>query len=104
MLIRQVCWFAVVVSFVIVMTANCPSASAVGYWNMPGTYWQYFGYGNGPGYHAPLVLGPVRCDGWLGRGVRRMPYAPTACQFSSSGCDNCGAAAASPLFQSSLLP
>jgi hypothetical protein len=103
-LLRRASFYSAVVSIVIAGAASCPSAGAVGYWNMPGTYFQYSGYGFGPGYHAPLVLGPVRCDGWLGMGVRRLPYSPTACQAACPGCDTCGATVGSPLFQSSRLP
>jgi hypothetical protein len=59
---------------------------AAGFWNMPGTHAQRAGHGYGGGYHAPLILGPVRCDGWhLGAPVR-VPYAPSPYY----GCGNCG--------------
>ena len=61
-------------------------ARAAGYWNMPGTYAQRAGHGYGGGYHAPLLLGPVCCDGWhLGMPVR-LPCAPSPYY----GCGNCG--------------
>ena len=36
-------------------------ALATGRWNMPGTIPQFFGYGNGPGYHAPRMRKPRYC-------------------------------------------
>ena len=35
----------------------------IGYYNLPGNFCQCFGYGNGGGYHACLVLGPANCGG-----------------------------------------
>jgi hypothetical protein len=69
------------------------SALAAGYWNMPGTSSQRCGCGYGPGYHAPLVLGPVGCDGWSGPHVVRMPCAvnPYGCCYGCSACGDCGA-------------
>jgi hypothetical protein len=58
---------------------------AVGYWNMPGSFCQCIGCGFGGGYHAPLVLGPVSCDGWLGINERRLPYPPTPYSHTPSG-------------------
>jgi hypothetical protein len=77
---------------------------AVGYWNLPGTVYQCLGYGVGPGYHAPMVLGPVSCEGWLAHDVHRLPNAPTP----YCGPFDYGIAAhqsqPSPLFQSTALP
>ena len=62
---------------VAVGAALIEQARAAGFWNMPGTVAQRTGHGYGGGYHAPLVLGPVRCDGWgLGTPVR-LPRAPS---------------------------
>jgi len=53
-------------------------AAAIGYWNMPGTFCQCFGCGWGAGYHAPLVLGPMSCEGFCGPDVVRLPSSPSA--------------------------
>lgn len=69
------------------------TAWAIGYYNLPGNFCQCFGYGNGPGYHAPLVLGPVSCHGCCHHGVERLPSAPCSpyagfgCGY---GCGDCG--------------
>ena len=53
------------VAFAVVLGAVCSEQTrAAGYWNMPGTFAQRAGHGYGGGYHAPLILGPVQCDGW----------------------------------------
>lgn len=52
-------------------------SQAAGYWNMPGTVAQRVGCGFGAGYHAPFILGPIRCDGWHLDAPVRLPYAPT---------------------------
>ena len=103
MSIQRAIRLAVLVSGVIIVAATGRSAQAVGYWNLPGTYCQYFGYGNGPGHHVPMVLGPVCCDGWLGLGVHRLPCAPTP-GSANANCANCSAQDLSPLFQTSRLP
>jgi hypothetical protein len=86
----------------LVLLTSTPAAFAVGYWNVPGTYVQYIGYGMGPGHHVPMVLGPVRCDGWLGVGVRRLPSAPSA--WPSASCGNAAVPSDTPLFQTTRLP
>lgn len=53
------------------------AASATGYWNVPSTICQCFGYGCGAGYHAPLVLGPISYKGCLAINERRLPHAPS---------------------------
>jgi hypothetical protein len=57
-------------------------ASAIGYFNLPGTCCQWNGYGCGAGYHAPLVLGPAHWYGHPWHSVVRLPYPPC-----SSGCN-----------------
>lgn len=39
-------------------------AAAIGYFNVPGSFCQCMGYGNGAGHHSCLVLGPVSCQGF----------------------------------------
>ena len=45
-------------------TVAATPAFAAGYYNLPGSFCQCFGYGNGAGYHACLVLGPLSCRGF----------------------------------------
>jgi hypothetical protein len=54
------------------------SVRAAGCYNMPGNFCQCIGCGCGGGYHAPLVLGPIRCDGFFTRNQVRLPCAPCA--------------------------
>jgi len=56
--------------------ATIPTASAVGYYNLPGSFCQCFGYGNGAGYHSCLVLGPSTWNGFCAPHEVRIPYAP----------------------------
>ena len=78
-------------------------AQAGGYWNMPGTYAQRSGHGYGAGYHAPLILGPVRWDGWgLGNQVR-LPHAPLPYYGCGSGGD-CGRTVEAPSSMESVVP
>lgn len=80
------------------------TADAAGYWNLPGSLCQCLGCGYGPGYHAPMMLGPASHAGWCDHRVERLPYPPTPyrawhdCQGASCG------AATSPLFQPTALP
>ncbi len=41
------------------LLAGDPVAQATGRWDLPSTIPQFFGYGNGPGYHAPRVRLPA---------------------------------------------
>jgi hypothetical protein len=50
---------AAIVAVACIAAAFAPPAFAIGYWNLPGNHWQWCGCGYGPGYHAPMVLGPV---------------------------------------------
>src|SRR3954471_8683389 len=51
---------------------------AAGCYNVPSNFCQCIGCGSGGGYHAPLVLGPVQCDGFFSCNQRRLPCAPCA--------------------------
>jgi hypothetical protein len=78
-----------VVSAIVLGTPGIEQARAAGYWNMPGTHAQRAGHGYGAGYHAPLILGPVRFDGWgLGNQVR-LPYSPSPYHVWAN-CSDCG--------------
>lgn len=62
------------------------AASGAGRWNTPSNVLQCLGYGNGPGYHTPMLLGPVDCTDAYNRNVIRMPAAPAPCCSSCSHC------------------
>jgi hypothetical protein len=79
-------------TFVLLATMSAAtSVRAAGYWNMPSTFCQCMGVGWGAGYHAPFVLGPIRCDGWCDHKEVRLPYAPVSpsAYCGHVGCD-CG--------------
>ena len=77
-------------------------AEAVGYWNMPGNFCQCWGYGWGAGYHAPLVLGPPTCSGWLNPHEVRLACPPGPPCYCGLTC-GCGDGDQS-LWQPSALP
>jgi hypothetical protein len=61
----------------VLATALCAQhAAAIGYYNLPGSLCQCFGYGNGAGHHACLVLGPPSCGGCLATNEVRLQHAP----------------------------
>jgi hypothetical protein len=60
----------------LLISAATNSAQATGYWNLPSTFCQCIGCGYGAGYHAPLVLGPISCEGWIAVNEHRRPHAP----------------------------
>jgi len=65
------------VAFALVVVFGYPRfVSAVGYYNMPGDFCQWTGHGFSGGYHAPLVLGPVRFDRAIFPNVTRVPQSP----------------------------
>jgi hypothetical protein len=79
----------VVVAFVLALGA-AEAARAVGYWNVPGSTWQWWGYGCGAGYHAKLVLGPISVHDALAHNEVRLPYAPqppSYCGYYGCACD-----------------
>ncbi len=93
--------FVYSVSVVAMLAAFTSSehVEAVGYWNLPGTVCQCTGYGNGAGYHAKFVLGPITAHDTFAHNEVRLPYAPQPpypcyCQY---GC-GCG------FGQQSVLP
>lgn len=49
---------------------------AVGLYNMPGDFCQWTGHCFSGGYHAPLVLGPVRFDHAVFPNVTRLSQSP----------------------------
>lgn len=78
---------ASVVALLIALAAG-NQASAIGYWNMPGSVCQCAGYGWGAGYHAKFVLGPITAYDCCAHNEVRLPYAPQppyAC-YGQYGC------------------
>jgi hypothetical protein len=92
-----------VVSAVVCGAVCTEQVRAAGYWNVPGTFAQRAGHGYGGGYHAPLILGPIQCDGWgLGTPVR-LPYAPSPyCACGSYG--DCGRMVEAASSMESVVP
>ena len=72
--------------------AVAPSASATGYWNLPGTICQCAGCGYGAGYHAPFVLGPIQPYGYCHHKEVRLPCPPRP-PYLWHGCADGGCAA-----------
>lgn len=62
---RQIALSGIVTSAaaLFVLAAAHPAA-AIGYFNVPGSFCQCMGYGNGAGHHSCLVLGPASCQGF----------------------------------------
>lgn len=71
-------------------SAATPSVSfASGWYNMPTSLEQCLGVGFGPGYHAPLLLGPKLKSKIASQRIVRVPapLAPApACGFGSASC------------------
>ena len=66
--------------------ASATPVLAGGYWNMPGTLSQRIGHGYSGGYHAPFLLGPIRCDGWGAPNEVRLRCSPAPICGCASGC------------------
>jgi hypothetical protein len=104
MRVRRISKFAACVAALAIAAAAAPSASATGYWNMPSTFCQCVGCGYGAGHHAPYVLGPITCHGYLNHKEVRLPCPPRPpyCWYgyADGGCSNgCQA----PMFDPSAL-
>ena len=74
------------VAFLLFVSFAGTSASAIGYWNVPGNVAQWWGYGWGAGYHACLVLGPVSHKGAFAHRHVRLPHAPQPPYGCYDGC------------------
>lgn len=87
--------FVVCMGLVAAVACGAAGARATGYFNLPGTHAQWAGHGFGAGYHAPLLLGPMRHDGPLLGNQVRLPCSPApCCGFSAS--NDCGRMIESP--------
>ena len=65
-------------------------AQAGGWYHMPTSFCQCMGWGFGPGYHAPLMLGPRNCAPTIPHRVIHLPAAPYGVGVGCDGCDECG--------------
>ena len=77
MLLRR--WFQFMAAFqaaIVCVAASAGSAWAIGYYNLPGSFCQCFGYGNGAGHHSCLVLGPSSCHGFCATNEVRLECPP----------------------------
>jgi hypothetical protein len=72
---RSFCSLSLLLAAVVVGTSATP-AWAIGHYNLPGSFCQCFGYGNGGGHHACLMLGPLSCEGFCATHEERLPYSP----------------------------
>ena len=61
----------------------CSHANGAGWFNMPTSPCQCIGYGYGPGYHAPLVLGSPLASGTEAKRLLRVQRAPISSTCSS---------------------
>ena len=77
-MLRRHCFrlFAVGCLAAALTAATSEPARAIGYYNLPGSFCQCFGYGNGAGHHACLVLGPSTCEGFCATKEVRLEYPP----------------------------
>ncbi|TWT93392.1 hypothetical protein Pla108_38860 [Botrimarina colliarenosi] len=68
-------------SCLVAVVALASPALGAGYYNMPTSWQQCLGLGCGPGYHAPMLLGPMMKSGIAAQRVQRLPAAltPPAC-------------------------
>ena len=72
------------------LAASVPQAKAIGYWNEPGNFCQCWGYGDGAGYHAPLVLGPPEHCGWFALHEVRLACPPGPPNYCCNYGATCG--------------
>jgi hypothetical protein len=102
---RNLMVFLAVVFAIAVGTAYIEQAPAAGYWNVPGTVAQCMGHGYGGGYHAPLILGPIRCDCWgLGTPVRLRCAPSPYYGYGSCGGGECGRLVEATSSMESVVP
>ena len=88
----------------VLFAVDVAPVSAVGYYNLPGSFCQCFGYGNGAGHHACLVLGPSTPWGCCAPNEVRLPCPPRP-SYDGYGCGNCGCSGGDPsLIEPSALP
>ncbi|MEO1497213.1 MAG: hypothetical protein AAFV43_08695 [Planctomycetota bacterium] len=73
-------------------------AAAAGRFNLPTSLPQCLGVGFGPGYHAPMLLGPAMRAGTESQQVRRLPAAPRSGPSYGFGAPAVRPASATPLY------
>jgi len=73
-----------------VVATLAEAAGAAGYYNLPGSFCQCFGYGNGAGYHSCLVLGPSTGCGYCAPNEVRLecPPQPPYAYYGSVQCNS----------------
>lgn len=77
------CWYLLSVAATVCLLSSEARGWSSGRWNMPSTPAQYFGYGYGPGHHAPALRMPC-CQPMDGPRVVFTPDCP------QSYCHSCG--------------
>jgi hypothetical protein len=80
---------SIILAALVALSWCAAPARAAGYWNTPSTFCQCMGCGWGAGYHAPLVLGPIKWRGWCAPNEIRLPY-PPAPAYGCCGNGGCG--------------
>ena len=65
----------VVRTLILAFAAVATPAISAGYYNLPTSLSQCLGMGFGPGYHAPMVMGPMMKSGVAAQRVQRLPAA-----------------------------
>lgn len=79
---------AALVAACVFMGASARPALAIGHYNLPGSFCQCFGYGNGAGHHACLLLGPKSCEGFCATHEVRLECPPQP-PYGYYGCGPC---------------
>lgn len=51
-------WLSITLALAVCLLSSKANGWSAGRWNMPSTNAQYFGYGYGPGHHAPMLRMP----------------------------------------------
>jgi hypothetical protein len=100
---RSLISYLTIVSAVVFGAVCVERTPAAGYWNVPGTFAQRAGHGYGGGYHAPLILGPVRCDGWGLGTPTRLPCAPSP-YYGCASYGDCGRTAEATSSMEGVVP
>ena len=81
-------WYLLSIAAAVCLLSSEARGWSSGRWNMPSTPAQYFGYGYGPGHHAPMLRMPC-CQPTQGPRVVFTPDCPPSCCYSC-GVYGCG--------------
>jgi hypothetical protein len=75
----------------VLLVWGCTSSARSGGWyHMPCSACQCMGWGFGPGYHAPLLLGPRGCIPTRPQKIMHLPATPCGVGVGCGGCDPWG--------------